>query len=53
MTHDVHRTEPALHPFVAQARQLAHEAGSGSDNSLINWGLKLIEDALVFGNKKR
>lgn len=53
MSHHVHRTEPPLHPLVAQARQLAHEAGSGQDNGLINWGLKVIEDALVFGNKRK
>ena len=53
MSRGPHRSEVATeHPFVAQAKQLAREAGS-TDNATINWALKLLEDSLAFGNQKR
>jgi hypothetical protein len=52
MPHHTHRPEPAEHPFVAEARKLAKQAGT-DDNRIINWAVRLQEEALAFGNTRR
>ena len=48
----MHRAEQPDHPFVIEARKLAQQAGT-DDNRIINWAVKLQEDALEFGNRAR
>jgi hypothetical protein len=52
MAHHVHRTEANEHPFLTEAKKLAKQAGT-DDNRLINWAVRLQEEALAFGNMKR
>jgi len=48
----MHRSESQEHPFVKEAKELAKQAGS-TDNGLINWIVRMKEEALAFGNRAR
>jgi hypothetical protein len=48
----LYRTESTEHPYISNAKEWAKQAGTDY-NWVINWAVRLQEEALAFGNKRR